>query len=127
MDSWGPDQEVSENKNISNCDSDTSYDSLAKNVPAFCACPKNLLETNLKSFTLISWAEEISWEPNISSVMWLFVIIIIYIYSKKKKKKNKTKNKEQMRQKAIQNLLYNEKQSTRKFNIRAMVCAEKDI
>lgn len=91
MDSWGPDQEVSENKNISNCDSDTSYDSLAKNVPAFCACPKNLLETNLKSFTLISWAEEISWEPNISSVMWLFVIIIIYIYSKKKKEEKQNK------------------------------------
>lgn len=40
-----------------------------KNVAAFCLCPKNLPEATLKSFELISLAEEISRQPSINHVM----------------------------------------------------------
>lgn len=98
------------------CDRDTSCDILTKNVPAFCPSPKDLLEPNLERFDLIAWAEEISWQPTVDSVM-CFVIIIMQVYSKK----------EQVRQKAIQNLQYDEEQSPREFNIGAMVCNKRQV
>ena len=55
VENWGLAQEVSEN-NIG----DHSCDILATNVAAFCLCPKNLPEAKLKSFGLLSLAEEIS-------------------------------------------------------------------
>lgn len=46
-----------------------------------------------------------------------FVIIIMQVYSKK----------EQVRQRAIQNLQYDEEQSPREFNIGAMVCNKRQV
>lgn len=42
---------------------------ILENETAFCPCPKNLLEAKLKSFGLISLAEEIPRQLSIDSVM----------------------------------------------------------
>jgi hypothetical protein len=44
---------------------------------------QNLHEAKLKSFGLISFAEEISRQPNIDSVTWLVVITLMQIYNEK--------------------------------------------
>lgn len=56
--------EVSDGNNISNWVRNYAYDSLTKNVSAFCPCLKNLPEAKLKSSGLASLAEEISRQPN---------------------------------------------------------------
>lgn len=58
--------------NISNWARTHSCDVLGKNVVAFCPCPINIPEIELKSFGLISLSEEISF--NIDSVTGLLVI-----------------------------------------------------
>lgn len=47
-------------KNINKWSRDHSDYILAKNAAAFCSCPKNLPEAELKSFGLIALAKEIS-------------------------------------------------------------------
>ena len=61
----GPVQEVSEGKNISKWPRDHSCDNCGMNVAAFCPCPKNLSEANLKSFELMTLAGEISKQPSV--------------------------------------------------------------
>lgn len=61
-------QETSENS-VSNQTRDNSCDSLAKTVVAFCPCPKNLPEANVKSFILTLLAEVVSRQPDIDSIM----------------------------------------------------------
>ena len=46
---------------------------MVKTVAAFCPCPKSLPEAKLKSFGLIAFAEEISKELSVNSVLWLAV------------------------------------------------------
>ena len=53
--------------------SDCSCDILAKNVFAYCPCPKILPVAKLKSFELIALAEETSKQPSADSVLWLLV------------------------------------------------------
>ena len=62
-----PSREVSEVKNISKCSRDHPCNILAKNVTAFCPCPKSLLEPKLKNFGLMALAE-ISRQPSIDFV-----------------------------------------------------------
>lgn len=73
-----PGQELLEGKSIR----DHSCDIVTINVTAFCPCPKFLLEIKLKNFGLISSTEEISRQPNVSS-MWLLVKILLQIYNEK--------------------------------------------
>lgn len=58
-----------------------SFYSLPENVAAFCPCLENLPEAKLKSFVLISLAEEILRQPYIDSVMWSLAITLIQIYN----------------------------------------------
>lgn len=60
----GGSYDVSEGNNTSNQARNYAYDTLAKNVAAFCPCPKNLPEAKLKGSGLLSLAEEISRQPN---------------------------------------------------------------
>lgn len=62
---------------------DRSCDVLVKNVGAFCPCPKILPEAKVKSFKFIPWAEEISKQPSIDSVVWLLVLTLMKIYNEK--------------------------------------------
>lgn len=48
---------------------DHFYDILAKNMTAFCPCPKNLPEAKLKSFVLMALAENISRQPHTDCAM----------------------------------------------------------
>lgn len=59
-DNGDPVQEVSEENNNSNWVGAHSCAILAKNVAAFCPCPKNLPKAKLKSNRLISLVEAIS-------------------------------------------------------------------
>lgn len=61
---------------------DCFCDILAKNVAAFCPCPKSLPEAKLMSFGLIPLAEEIS-KPSIDSVLWLLMFTLMKIYNEK--------------------------------------------
>lgn len=103
--------EVSEGNN-SAWGRDHSCDIFVKDVAAFYSCPKNLLEVKLKSFRLISLAEEIS--SNLA--VWLLVITLLQVYNEK----------EQAGQKEIQNIQFVEKNITRKFKVGAKACAERD-
>ena len=62
---------------------DCSYDILGENVTAFCPCLKSLPEAKVKSFGLISLAEEISKQPSIDFVMGLLVLTLMKIHNKK--------------------------------------------
>lgn len=53
VDCQGQTQEVSGGNNISKWSSSHSCDSPAKNLAAFCPCPKNLPDTKLKSNRLL--------------------------------------------------------------------------
>ena len=64
------------------CPNDGSYDILVKNVAVH---PKSLLEAKMKSFGLISLAEEISTQTSIDSVVWLLVVTLMKIYIKRNK------------------------------------------
>ena len=66
---------------------------LAKNVAAFCPCSKNLLEATLKSFGLMTLAEEISRESSTDSVIQLLVITLMQIYNKMKEAEQKKNTK----------------------------------
>lgn len=68
----------------------------------FCLFPKNLPEAKSKSFGVISFAEEISRQSTIDSVMWLLVVTVVQIYSEKK----------QAKQEKLQNRHFEEKMST---------------
>lgn len=63
-------QEVSEKMNVIMWPRGHSCDLLAKNVAAFCPCPKRLPEARLKSFRLTELAEEISKYPSINSCVY---------------------------------------------------------
>ena len=80
-----------------------SCDILLNKVAAFSSCLKGLLEAKVKSFGLISLAEEISKQPSIDSVVWLLVVTLMKIYNEK----------EQVGQMKIQNEQI-EKKGTRK-------------
>ena len=100
-------QEISDWTNISNLARDYICDNLAKNVTG--SCSKNLSEEKLKGFGLISLA-------NPDSVVLLFIVTLIQVCSEK----------EQVGQKETQNVQFEEKKSTRKFNTGAKACAERD-
>ena len=82
-------ENVSAGNNISNWARDYLCDVLAKNVSAFCPCPKNLLETKLNCLLQISLAEEISTQTNMNSVMWCLVVTLIWVYNEKSKQGKK--------------------------------------
>ena len=63
---------------------------MAKNVAAFCPCPKTLPEAKLKSFGLMALAEEIS-RQSIHSVSWLLMATLIQIVKRNKLSKKKHK------------------------------------
>jgi hypothetical protein len=63
--------------NISNWAGDHSCDVLAKDAAAFCSRPKNLPEAKLKGIGLMFLTEETSRQPNIDSLVWLFVITLL--------------------------------------------------
>ena len=88
---------------------------LVKNVDAFCPCPKSLLECKVKIFGLIPSAKEISKQPSVDSVMWLFVVTLMKIYNEK----------EQTEQSKLQNVRFEEKRSSKKWN-GAMFCIQRD-
>ena len=61
-------------------------------------------------------AEDISRQPSIDFVIWLLVITLMQF----------CKAKGQAGQKDIQNVKFGEKEGTRKFNVGAKACAERD-
>lgn len=75
--------EVLEENNISNWLSDHSCHSLANNIACFCLHTKNFPEAKLKSYGLISLAEEVQRQPDIDSVVWLLVMTLMQICNKK--------------------------------------------
>lgn len=79
-------------------------------------CPKSLLAAKLKSNGLTSLVKEILKQPNIGSVMWLLAISLMRIYNER----------EQVGQKEIKNVQFEDKKSTQKFNVETQVCAERD-
>lgn len=81
-------RDVSEEKTISKWPRDCFCDVLAKNIAAFCPCPKHLHEITLKSLQLRRLAE-ISREPCFDCVLWLLVTTVMQIYIEKYKKKCK--------------------------------------
>ena len=81
-------------------------DILMKNVAAFCSLPEHLPEAKGKSFRLILLAEEILKQPSIDSVVWLLVITLVKIHG----------GKEQAEQSKSQNVKFEEKKSTKKWN-----------
>lgn len=58
---------------------------LAKNVAAFCPCPKHFSKAKLQSCRQISLAEEIPRQPNTDSFKWLLVVIFMWIFNKRTK------------------------------------------
>ena len=58
---------------------DHSCDIMVKEVVAFYPCPKSLPEAKVKSFGLISLAEEISKQSSKDSVMWILVLTLMKI------------------------------------------------
>ena len=60
---------------------------------ALCPCSKNLLEATLKSFGLMTLAEEISRESSTDSVIQLLVITLMQIYNKMKEAEQKKNTK----------------------------------
>lgn len=64
---------------------DGSCNTWAKNVSAFCPCPKTLPETTLKSFELTAFAEDISKQSSIDYIAQLLVPSNMQIYNEKKK------------------------------------------
>ena len=62
---------------------DHSCNILVKEVVAFCSSPKSLPEAKVKSFGLISSAEEISKQSSIDSVRWILVLTLMKIHNKK--------------------------------------------
>lgn len=58
-------QEISEGNNNSNWVRNNSFVVLAKNVVAFCLCPKNLPDSKLMHSGLIFFTKEIFKKPNI--------------------------------------------------------------
>ena len=75
---WDLAEEVSEERNFCLFVSQKSCDSL---VVAFCPCLKILPEAKVKSFRLISLAEEISKHPNIDSVVWILAVTLMKFYN----------------------------------------------
>lgn len=69
MDYGGLAQQVSEGNNNSNCAGSHSSVMLAKNVAAFCPCPKHLPKAKLISDRLISLAEAMSRKHQICSLV----------------------------------------------------------
>jgi hypothetical protein len=58
--------------------------SILENETAFCPSLKNLPEAKLKSFGLITLAEEVPRPLSMNSVMQLLVTILMQIYNKNK-------------------------------------------
>ena len=73
-------QEVSEEKKFSILLTVHSSDILVTNMTAFCLCPKSLPEAMVKSFGLISLAEESSKQPSTDLVVWLLVVTLMEIF-----------------------------------------------
>jgi hypothetical protein len=96
-----PVQKVSERKNIRKQIRDYC-NILAKQMDTFCLSPKNLPKIKLKSFGLISLAEEISRQPCIDCGRWLLVITFMQIYNL------------QAGQREIQTVQFVEERNTRK-------------
>ena len=69
----------------------------------------------MKNFGLIPFAEEISKQSNIISVMWILVVTLMKIYNEK----------EQAEQGKLQNVKFEEERSTRKWNT-AKSCIQGD-
>ena len=98
-------QDVSEEQNINIWPRDHSCDILVKKLAAFCPC-LSLPETKVKSFRLIMLAEGISKQPCIDSIMGFLVVTLMKIYNEK----------EQTEQSKLQNVKFEEKRGTRKWN-----------
>lgn len=80
---------------------------LVKNVATFGIYPKNLPEIKLKSFGIISLAEEIPRQPNIDYIMWLLEIMLMQIYKEKQQaRKSKYKKNSLRRYKTTGNLMF---------------------
>jgi hypothetical protein len=79
LDCYGPVKEVLKEKNTSKWFRGCSCNILVMNIATFCPSPKNLPEAKLKSFGLMSLAEEISRQPRIDSVMWLITASLMQI------------------------------------------------
>lgn len=60
----------------------------------------------MKSFKFIPWAEEISKQPSIDSVVWLLVLTLMKIYNEKN----------QAEQGILQNVKFKEERNTKKWN-----------
>lgn len=54
---------------------------MARNLDAFCPCPKNLPETKLKTNGLICLMEKISRQYNVESMVRLVVIMHVQVYN----------------------------------------------
>ena len=75
-------QEVSE-KNFNMLPRDRSCDILVKKVAAFCPCLMSLSKAKGKSFRLISLPDEISKQPSLDYVFWIFVVTLMKNYNEK--------------------------------------------
>ena len=57
---------------------------MARNLDAFCACPKNLPETKLKNNGLIHLMEKFSRQYNVESMIRLVLIMHVQVYNTRK-------------------------------------------
>ena len=85
---------------------DCSYAILLKEVTTFCPCPKSLPEAKVKSFGLILLTEEVSNQLSIYSALWMLVVTLMKICNVK----------EQAEQGKSQNVNFEEKKNTRKWD-----------